>query len=354
MKSFEVLDSYDSEKWKKYLKKFPSSQTDVYYTPDYYKLYELLGDGLAQCFAFEFNNDIALYPFLKNEINALGFNLDKRYFDIQGAYGYNGVLASTYERQFVDKFYQEFKKYCKKENIVAEFTRFHPLINNKSFSEGHLQIVHDRKTIYIDLKDNYENIFKKFQTTTRKQIKRAINRYHMEVRVFENDIDQLEIFTDIYHETMERVQSVPYLYFNKDYFKSLFEKTENVCFVAYYGSKPIASIIAFYNQYYIHGHLGGALSEYLYMSPTSLLYSEMIKFGQSKGCRFFHIGGGATSNNNDPLLQFKLNFSNSTLDFYIGKKIHNENIYKEVTKQWYNKFPEKAEKYGHMILKYRY
>jgi hypothetical protein len=352
--SFELIDLLDSEKWEYYLNKLPLNQLDIYYTPDYYRLYEELGDGLAQCFVFEYYDGIALYPFLKNEINVLGYKLNKKYYDIQGAYGYNGVVASTNDSQFVDKFYQAFEEYCQNENIVAEFTRFHPLLNNKSFSEIHLRVIYDRQTIFIDLKDNYENLFNDFQRTTRKQIKRAVNRYQIEVKAYENDINQLNTFTDIYNETMDRVQSVPYLYFNKNYFKSLIENTKNVCFVAYCENKPIASILALYNQFYLHGHLGGALTDYLHMSPYSLIYSEMIKFGQRKGCRFFHLGGGVTSKDNDPLLQFKLNFSKSTVDFYIGKKIHDEKIYNEVVSQWGEKYPKKMEMYNNILLKYRF
>lgn len=354
MDKYFILDLSSSNKWSEFLQRCSSKQQDIYYLPEYYQLYENIGDGMAQCFVFEYDKGIALYPFLKNEINALGYKLNKKFYDIQGAYGYNGVVASTNDSQFIDKFYQAFAEYCQNENIVAEFTRFHPLINNKSFSEKHLQVVYDRKTVFINLNDNYENIFKNFQTTTRKQIKRAINRYQIEVKVYENDVNQLNLFTEIYHETMNRVQSVPYLYFNTAYFKSLIESTKNVCFVAYYESKPIASILAFFNQIYIHGHLGGALTDYLSMSPYSLIYSEMIKYGQRKGCNYFHVGGGTTSKNDDPLLQYKLNFSNTTSDFYIGKKIYNDEVYKNIIKQWEDNFPEKIEKFGNIVLKYRY
>ncbi|MDD3630155.1 MAG: GNAT family N-acetyltransferase [Bacteroidales bacterium] len=351
---FEVLSLKNKKEWSDLLSKLPIEQQDIYFTPEYYELYENNGDGKAQCFVFEDNDDIALYPFLINSVNKSGYDLDDEYFDIQGAYGYNGVVTTSNEKNFIKKFYLSFDEYCKNENIIAEFTRFHPLINNSVFSEEFLQIVPDRKTIYIDLQKTYEELFSKFQTTTRKQIKRAIYRHKIEVKWYEKDVTQLNIFLDIYNETMDRVNSIPYLYFNKQYFKSLIETTNNVCFEAIYQGKPIAAILVFYNQTYLHGHLGGALTEYLSMSPYSLLYSEIIKFGQMKGCKYFHIGGGATANINDPLLQYKLHFSQTTLDFYIGKKIHNQKIYDEVVKQWETKFPEKKEKYNNLLLKYRY
>mgnify|MGYP001201322540 CR=1 FL=1 len=344
----------NAREWSQFLNRLPIDKQDIYYTPEYYKLYEELGDGLAKCFVFQKGEDIAIYPFLMNEINVLGYDIDRKYFDIQGAYGYNGVVSTTEDGFFVDEFYGAFNEYCKKNNIIAEFTRFNPLIGNKVFSEKHLNVIFDRKTVYIDLKTDYEIIFKNFQTTTRKQIKRTTNRYKIEVKCFEKDINQLDTFLSIYHTTMDRVESVQYLYFNRDFLKNLIEKTQNVCFIAYYEGVPIGAIIALYNQYYIHGHLGGALFGYLPMSPYSLLYSEMIKYGQKKGCRFLHVGGGTTSKPDDSLLKYKLNFSDTTLDFFIGKKIHNKEIYDLVVGRWEEQNSQKKELFKNLLLKYRY
>lgn len=354
MANYLVLRLSESLLWREYLNRLPIEQQDIYFTPEYYQLYEQNGEGETICFIFEHEGNFALYPFLKNEINVLGFDLDKKYYDIQGAYGYNGVVSTTNECHFVEEFYKSFNTYCRNAGIVAEFTRFHALIGNQDFSKKYIDVIFDRKTVCIDLSINYEDIFSKFQTTTRKQVKRAINRYKIEVRSTENDLSLLDTFLNIYHSTMDRVASIPYLYFNGEYVKQLIEKTPNVCLVAYYENKPIAVIIAFYNQHYIHGHLGGALIDYLPMSPYSLLYSEMIRYGQKKGCRYLHVGGGATSNPDDSLLKYKLNFSNTTLDFYIGKKIHNKKIYDLIVDKWETKFPEKREVYKNLLLKYRF
>ncbi|MEI8201400.1 MAG: GNAT family N-acetyltransferase [Bacteroidota bacterium] len=354
MANFEILDLTKSDIWNTLLQKLPPEQQDIYFTPQYYSLYEQLGDGKAQCFVYEKDNELALYPFLLNSVNNLGYDLDKPYSDIQGAYGYNGITANSNRPEFISSFYREFDNYISQNNIIAEFTRFHPLLNNYRFSQQNMMVVFDRKTMFLSLENNYENIFKTFQTTTRKQIKRCSHKHHLEVEIVENNTTQIDTFYSIYQEAMDRVQSSKYLYFNTEYFKNLIQNTPSVLFIATLETKPIAAIIAFYNHTYLHGHLGGALTDYLYTSSYSLLYSEMIKFGIEKNCKYFHAGGGTTNHNDDPLLQFKLNFSATTADFYLGKKIHNMPIYEEVTKQWAKRYPEKAENYQHFILKYRY
>jgi len=354
MSDYKVLTHSDAKLWSEYFFRLPNCQQDIYFTPEYYKLYEDYGDGIAHCFIYEKDGDIALYPFLKNSVNEIGYILDDQYYDIQGAYGYNGIVSTTDKEHFINSFYLAFDDYHAKSNIIAEFTRFHPLLENYKFSQERMSVFFDRKTVFVDLKNSYESILHDFQKTTRKQLKRCHHKHNLEVEIIENDISQIEVFYSIYTEAMARVQSIEYLYFNIEYFRKLISTTKSALFIAKQECKPIAAIIAFYNDYYIHGHLGGALTDFLNTSSYSLLYSEIIKFGKEKGCKYFHVGGGATNEIDDKLLLFKLNFSDTTADFYIGKKIHNQLIYDNVIKQWENKFPEKTDLFKNRILKYRF
>lgn len=354
MSNYKILTLSDQITWNEYIHNLPINQQDIYYTPEYYSLYENNGDGKAMCFVFEKDGEIALYPFLLNSVNNLGYHLDKQYFDIQGAYGYNGVISSCYSPQFIKVFHTAFNEYCNQTNIIAEFTRFHPLIKNQEFSKENMGINYDRKTMYIPLENNFNNIFKKFQTTTRKQINRCNTKYNIEVEFSRKNSSQIDIFYSIYCDTMKRANSIEYLYFNEKYFSDLISNTDSILMIAKLDSKPIAGLIFFCNNYYIHGHLGGTLTEYMHTSAFSLLYSEMIKTGIKTGCKYFHAGGGTTRESDDKLLQFKKNFSDTLTDFYIGKKIHNQNAYDEVVKQWESKNPDKSLIYKNLILKYRY
>jgi hypothetical protein len=351
---YKIFDLKDAKHWSNLLSTLPLEQQDIYFTPEYYRLYENYGDGKALCFVYEKNGDIALYPFLINSVNDLGYDLDNQYYDIQGAYGYNGIVSSSYTDDFVFSFYQAFNDFVLSNNIIAEFIRFHPIIKNDKFSHKYLDVLFDRMTVYIDLKEDYSKIFNQFQSTTRKQIRRATNRYSVKVEVLEKKIDIIETFMRIYHHSLKRIKSDDYLYFNDAYIEDLILTTPSVCFCAFVEDRPIASIIAFYNDFYIHGHLGGALTEFLSMSPYSFLYSEMIKFGQKKGCKILHVGGGATNKPSDSLLKFKLNFSRNKINFFIGKKVHNQITYRNVVQNWEGKYPEKKVKFGNFLLKYRY
>ena len=66
MGTFRLLNLSDADLWKSYLYQLPKKQRDIYFTPEYYGLYENLGDGEAMCFVFIDENHFALYPFLLN------------------------------------------------------------------------------------------------------------------------------------------------------------------------------------------------------------------------------------------------------------------------------------------------
>jgi hypothetical protein len=351
--NFKILTYNNADEWIRLLNKLPIDQQDVYYTPEYYKLYENLGDGLAECFVFEHNGEFALYPYLINRVNDLRFNLEKEYFDIQGAYGYNGVVSSSYEKDFIDFYNRSFSEYANDKGIIAEFTRFHPILKNQEFSKKHIQIVFDRKTIFVDLQKSITEIFSSFQTTTRKQIKRSTSRHNIEVKSFDDGTPQIDTFLNIYSEAMNRVNSSKYLYFNREYFVQLLNNPDSTLFIAEMDNAPIAAIITIkYNQY-LHGHLGGALTNYLSFSPYSLLYFEMIKYGIDNNCKYLHLGGGTSGDENDPLLKYKLNFSDNTADFYIGKKVYNDTVYSRIVNEWKKNNPEKIKQFERQLLIYR-
>ena len=100
---------------------------------------------------------------------------------------------------------------------------------------------------------------------------------------------------------------------------------------AYYGNKIIASSLIMRHSKYLHYHFSGALREYRKLQANNLLLYEVAKWGNENGYEKFHLGGGYESES-DSLYKFKKSFSKlEDNDFYIGKKIHNIELYNNLT-----------------------
>lgn len=352
--AYRLFTLNEKKLWLEYFKSLPIDQQDVFFTPDYYSLYQNYGDGEATCFVYEEEDRIVLYPFLKNSINSLGYGLSEECYDIQGAYGYNGVVTSCKDADFLSRFHGCFDKYCSDNNIIAEFSRFHPLLKNEKLASSKMSIIFDRKVVYVDLSDDYETIFNSFGKTTKKELLKSKSKYDLDIKIFEHRTDNdLDLFCEIYKETMDRVESEPYLYFNREYFEGLLNMDDTLFIVVYSEGKPIAVEITLKSPYYIYGHIGGRLTEYLRTPANSLFEAERIKYGIEHGCKYSYLGGGTTSDPEDPLLRFKSHFSRDLSDFYIGKRVHNMAIYQQIVEQWKKGYPDLYEKNKVKLLGYR-
>ena len=105
---------------------------DIYFNPKYGKLYEKVEKGKLVCWEYECDEGKIYHQFILREIPDMADN--KTWYDIVSPYGYGGPVVEFCkegkESYLLEKFEQEFEKYCEENNIVSEFVRFHPIAEN--------------------------------------------------------------------------------------------------------------------------------------------------------------------------------------------------------------------------------
>lgn len=353
MPKFKVLSIEDILEWRRYLELIPIESQDIYFTPEYYKLYEQRGDGKVQCFIFEDEGSVAIYPYLLNPISPLGYNLDMEYYDIQGAYGYNGVITNNESEEFLSSFFSLFDEFCAENKIVAEFLRINPLLSNPLEKRQNFSLIHDRENIYLNLLS--ESIFETdFAYSTRKNVRKAIKNGLSFEYVSGNNLNeiQLQAFLAIYNDTMRRNNADAYYYFDTDFFenicKQLREKALFV-FVVYEGNYISCELVLLGNLI-AYSFLGGTLNDYYHLRPNDFLKYNVISTLKEIRLKFLLLGGGP-----EGVLRYKKTFSvNGGIPFFIGKKIHLKEKYADIVNQWELKNPEKVESLKNIILKYRF
>ena len=353
--SYKVLRLEDSCLWNNYLQRMPLDQQDVYFTPDYYAMYEWNGDGKAECFVYEDNGELLLYPYLLNSVNSLGYKLDKEYYDIQGAYGYNGVVTSSKEQGFLRSFYECFEDYCRSFNIIAEFTRFHPLLSNYELNFEHFALHSDRNVVYLDLDVPYDVIWKEqYSPTNRNKIRRSIKNGNYCVTKQNPTLLEIDEFISIYELSMNRVNADKYYLFSDDYYEKLFGMKGFVYLLSIKNKEgeTTCSAVFFHYADYFHYHLSGR-SDSADSTVNNLLLDNAVRLAQSLGVKKMHFGGGTSSSETDSLLMFKSNFSKQRAEFYIGKKIYDSKTYEIVREQWQMNNPDAYENNKSRLLGYR-
>lgn len=347
----QLLTLDDSEKWGRLLAMIPSNQQDVYFTPEYYALYEKNGNGKACCFIYEEGNDKILYPFLLNSINRLGYVLDKEYFDIQGAYGYNGIVTSSIDRGFIDRYHKSFDLFCQEQHIVAEFSRFHPLLENHTLASPKMQTLFSRKTVKLCLQLSLDEIWKnQFSSKNRNVIRKAEKEG---VTIVESH--NYELFLTMYEQTMRNVNADDFYFFPSEYFERFndsFGENLILCFAMFNG-RPIAGSMFLFSKDYAHYHLSGRDKSYYKIAANNAILWYGIQKARERGCKWFHLGGGTTGAADDLLLHFKQNFSKENGDFWIGKRVHNQEAYNSIETQWKYRSPQSYQAFKSKLLGYR-
>lgn len=344
---YKIISFADETGWKKALKQI--NRKDIYYSQSYCRLYRALGDGDPYLFFYRDGRGNKLcYVFIKRPVRTLRHVntglFEREFFDIITPYGYGGPLYDYADDQLIRGFRRAFEAYCREENIISEFIRFHPLLKNHHYLESFMDVVYDRETIYIDLNKSGKEIFQQYHKNHRRNIRKAQkNRLTFRMFTKEDAMDRAEIFYGMYKKTMDRVGASPYAYFSLDYMKDLLSGLYgNVAVGAsLLDGEIVSAALCMYEGGLLHYHLGCSKEEYFHLGTNIFQFHNIALWGRENGCHAFHLGGGHRGR--DSLFKFKHRFSpKGTLGFYVGKKIHQPQLYKLLVEHWERYYAQEA------------
>lgn len=303
---------------------------DIYYLENWSKLYSEKECGTPERFEIEIETGKIIYPFIKRKIDIKINN--KTYYDIVTVYGFNGpIIIGNVEnrKQAVEIFNQKFQEYCKKNNIIAEYIRFSPWFKNYLDFGKIYNLKLNKQTIFIDLTVNdvfMDEISSKRRNCIRSAIKKGVTIE------FDFEGNTVEDFHRLYQNTISKNNISEYYQLSIEFLKKHFEYLKGNVFIAnaIFENKIISSSIFVYQDKQLHYLYSANDYEYTYLNGNSLILSEVANWGKTNGKEKFHLGGASVS---EDLRKFKLSFTkNEGLDYYVGSKIRQEEIYDELVK----------------------
>ncbi|MBD5390252.1 GNAT family N-acetyltransferase [bacterium] len=335
--------------WNEQLESFAPLQKDIYFTEEYVKLYEAGAE--AACFICKDGEKVILLPFLSRTFSFGG----ETYKDFETAYGYGGPICNCEDEAFLNKALGLFKDYCKAKGYVAGFVRFHPLLQNQIGFNLIGQVLAERKTVVMNLAqtivDVWENEIHSKNRNAIRKAEKAGCRF-----IVDDKYEHLQDFIRLYDATMDKLSANEFYYFDDAYYTSLVKGVPDSFLgcVEDAEGKIISAAIFMYSGPYGHYHLSGSDKSQLALSPNNfMLWNAAVEL-QKRGVKRFHLGGGINNDEANSLFLFKKRFSKDTCQFYIGKLVFNEAVYDAICKAWEQRTPEKAERYRHHLLKYKY
>jgi hypothetical protein len=330
--SIKILSTKRAHEWADYLARLPHKTQDICASPFYYQIYEDCGYGIAEGFIHEEDDRFVLYPYLRNSINVS-------------------------EANFLKRFSETFTDYCVNNNIIAEFTRFNPIIANHRWL-SYVEVSKAKEVVNIDLSPPEETIWtQSYEREVRRIIRKAedMGYRHRTILLNEATNKDVEDFRFIYYSTLDRNKADQFYYFNDSFFLNLRKKISRntLLSIIYTENQPIGASINPFLGMNGYGLFAGSLGQYKKVSPFTFMIHKVVLRFKELGIQNFLLGGGIRLGDN--IFKYKKSFSlKGVMDFFIGTKVHNRDVYDSLCRAWMERYPEKAAQYGHYFLKYRY
>jgi hypothetical protein len=314
---------------------------DIYYDKRYIYLYLQEGEELFD-FRYDEGENFLVNRTIKRPIVKIGnIEVDDGYYDLESAYGYGGFYTNSEDEAFLSRAFEDYEKRCHNEKIIAEFIRFHPFNDFPLNHDKYLNFnLYDREVVTVSLK---EDILSSYRSKVRNIIRRASEKVTIEKS------ENIKKFIELYHLTMKKNEASSFYFFNKKLFEELYTLESVELYEVILENETIAMGFFMMGSDILHYHLSANTDiSYKINANYALLYA-ISELGKADGKKYFLLGGGTTSLDDDPLLKFKKKFSKETKPFYISGKIYNQEVYKNYLKLW----EEQSQENIRYFLKYR-
>lgn len=330
-----MINTYSLEQlneWKKIVGTF--KHNDIYYLPEYVTSFKENGDG-EPILIYYINDKVeAINVVIKRDISKIekfkGKIKSNSLYDFITPYGYGGILfKDEYTLEERSIFINEYFEYCRNQDIITEFIRFHPVLKNHLYLNKFIDISEIGPTIAINT-ENYEECWDNFTSKNRNVIRKSIKNGIVINWGLSKEL--LLEFRRIYFETMNQVNADQYYYFSDYFFDSLLIdlRYKMLFFYARYNEKIISMSMIIFHNGNAHYHLSASDINYRHLAPTNLLLSEVVRYASENNIKSLHLGGGV-GGQKDKLYSFKKAFSRLEDNrFFVGKIVFNQNLYEKL------------------------
>lgn len=334
-----------------YLKLLSDSELelDIYYDPSFLSIDAKIQGGDFEIFVYKEHNELFIYPYIKLPFEEEKF---KEYFDLSSPYGYCGPYCTS------DSIFHEaeiaFIDYIKN-NCVTEFVRYHYLYNEQQKFDQQIQNIQNRTVVTLNTTLDWDTIWTKEFSSTNRNLIRKLEKEEYDFVVTDKKEDLLG-FTEMYYSTMKNAGASDFYYFDKELINRLYTDLGEKIFLVKVEKE---NVVYSYSLFFISGGIGtyylsARNVEYSKVPATNYLLAKAAEILKEKGAMILNFGGGLTNEQDDYLFKFKRNFSKETKEFFIGKRIHNNEIYNQITEDWIEKYgTEKYSTVKHILQFYR-
>lgn len=328
----KVIDADDETQWLECLAQV--GEPDILYFPEYLSLYAQWPHAKPQLFVYQSKSGRFVYAVNRIQLDrfeSLDQSSVKNSAFITSPYGYGGPLVQVNpggnRGELVTSATVAFSEWCRDTRVIAEFCRYHPLLQNHDAAPRYGSPEPCGETIFIDLRQSQEEIFEHFRENHRRAIRNAI-RVRVEV-LSSRKLSDVDRFLELYEETLQRKHTSSIYFFDRECIEATVALPRNSArlYLARIGDRVIGANIFLFGARFAYYHLSGTRGDFLRFSPNKFLIYRACIDAKNEGLEAMLLGGGVGARN-DSLLLFKRGFSKTTAPYFVGKYVHDGATYR--------------------------
>lgn len=320
---------------------------DIYFQPAFLHCDAEMQKGDYEIAVVQSDTNYWIYPYILVPIKGT------TYFDITAPYGYCGPF-STDSSMNLDAEKLLLENLIKRGNVVTEFIRYHydPILH---FTENCTNLL-NRRIVLTDVNQTKDQIWEKQFSGTNRNIVRKLKKEGFVNTIADFKVEDVPFFQAFYNETMKNAQATDFYYFDEAFYNQLIRELGPKIKLAKVHKDGVvyAAALFFVSGKYVTYYLSARNLDFPKVSASNLLLSETIFWANENHYEVVNLGGGLSLNEDDRLFKFKSNFGIRYVDFYIGKRILDDEKYKQLQADFIQKNgEEKFNSVRHILQFYR-
>lgn len=284
----------------KTIKNIDIEYPDIYFTPEYGQACEYSDNAKWELCKYK---DLIYCYLIKNNEHK-----------IITPYGYSGLYYE--KKETFNSFIPLFRKYLKSINIKEEIIRQNPYINiNKNINIDTNYELIKNKILFAIKTNTEEDYLKNILNSKTRNILTKANKIQLKCIIIKDNTKKNYIneFKEMYHKSMNRLETTKYYFFNDNYFNTIFNLKNTILSIIKQKDKTIGFGLFFTYNNFLHYHLS-CNDKSNNCIHNFMIFEVLKKYGLNK---LFILGCGVTEN--DSLSKFKKKISNIEFNYQIYK-----------------------------------
>lgn len=301
--AFSILE-LDSPEWTSRLGSLPDHKRDVHFYPQMYAPYVATYGWAAKAALTVEGEDFIIQPFLLTHDGQM-----RHAYNFGGPIGAHKENAGAFAQHRASLW-----KWGVEHSVTSCFITLNPFLYTHQcmFLNEHGNLVqHAKEVVFIDLNNM------KLRGTTRRLANKA-QGLGAQVMTVSPTKENVQVFNEIYTNTMDRAKAKEYWYTPPKFFQELLLLAGGKLMLVTYKGEVEAGciIIPSYANRICYYHYAGSYNRYPQDGISHMMVLAAAEFAKSLGCDKLHLGGGVTADPNDGLLTFKAGFSDLRAPVY--------------------------------------